>query len=311
MKTTQNIEHNTDYNIEYSFFQSQIKINHLIATKDFMEIVLPDFQAQASGGFILPSKIVLELRSVSVKEIGGDTSTIHNESQEPIIVELLLDKKIFKLPQVYAMKVTNRLKLQIFNEENEMIGKLTINDSLFGANDEKHSLYVKSKGTLLLYKPSFVDYFISANRPFTWDIEFATLGNYETWGIKDEHKAIVYNVEVKHGLLDFNFTKIDCHGSFTFDGNVRKMDTSVNINNEKKLLEAMINSAIQHKTLDIKILKQMHQDMNNVIIPKLRKNSDKKYDKHNLSLHITKTMEDEVYVNDISATEIAGSFNFK
>ena len=311
IKATQNIEHNEDYNIEYSFFQSKIKVNHLVTTKDVMEVVLPEFQAQTSGGFVLPDRILLELKSVIVKEIGGNSSTLYNENQEPIIVELFLNKRIFKLPKVYAIKADNRLKLQIFNEENDISGQLTLDDFSFGADDDKHSLYMKNKGTLLLYKPSFVDYFISANRPFTWDIEFAMLGNYETWGIKDEHKAIVYEVEVKHGLLDFDFTKIDCYGGFTFDGNVRKMDMSVNINNEKKLLEAMINSTIQHKTLDIKILKQMHKDMNNIIIPKLRKNSDKKYDKHNLSLHITKTIEDEVYVNNISASEIAGSFNFK
>ena len=312
MKATQNVEHNEDYSIEYSFFQSRIKVNHLITTKDFMEVVLPEFQAQTSGGFILPDRILLELKSVIVKEIGGDSSTLYNENQEPIMLKLFLNKGIFKLPQVYAIKTDNRLKLQIFNEENEIKGKLTLDDFSFGADDDKHSLYIKNKGTLLLHKPSFVDYFISANRPFTWDIEFAILGNYETWGIKNEHKAVVYEIEVKHGLLDFDFTKIDCYGGFTFDGNVRNMDMFVNINNEKKLLEAMINSAIQHKTLDVKILKQMHQDINNIIIPKLRKNSDKKYDKYNLSLHITKSIEDEAYnINNISTRTIASSFNFK
>lgn len=311
IKTTQNIEHNDDYNIEYNFLKSQIKVNHLITTKDIIEIILPDFQAQASGGFILPNQISLELKSFIFKEIGGNSSYIYNENQEPIVAELFLNKRIFKLPKIYGFKINNRLRLQIFNENNEITGKISMDDLSFGSNDNIHSIYFKNKGTLLLYKPSFVDYFISANRPFTWNIELATLGNYETWGIQDEHKSIVHEIEIKNGTLDFDFTKIDCKGSIIFDGSVRKMNMFVNINNEKQLLEAMINSAIQHKTLDIKILKQMHQDINNIIIPKLRKNSDKKYDKHNLSLRITKTIEDEAYVNGISASEIAGSFNFK
>ena len=311
MQTQQNIEHNTDYNIEYSFLHSRIKVNHLITKHDVMEIVLPEFHAQTFGGFILPNKILLEIKSVIINEIGGNKSTIYNEDKEPIILELFLSKKLFSLPKVYGIKADNRLKLQIFSEENEITGKLTMDDFSFGLDNDKHSMYLKNKGMLLLYKPSFVDYFISANRPFAWDIEFATLGNYETWGIQNEHKAIVYEMEIKHGLLDFDFTKIDCTGNLTFDGKVRKMNLSVDINHEKKLLEAMINSAIQQKTLDVKILKQMHQDMNNVIIPKLRRNSDKKYDKHHLSLHITKTLDDDFFVNGISASEIASSFNFQ
>ena len=37
MQTQQNIEHNTDYNIEYSFLHSRIKVNHLITKHDVME----------------------------------------------------------------------------------------------------------------------------------------------------------------------------------------------------------------------------------------------------------------------------------
>ena len=78
MQTQQNIEHNTDYNIEYSFLHSRIKVNHLITKHDVMEVVLPEFHAQTFGGFILPNKILLEIKSVIINEIGGNKTTIYN-----------------------------------------------------------------------------------------------------------------------------------------------------------------------------------------------------------------------------------------
>ena len=259
------------------------------------------FKIKKTAGFLAPSEVNIKTEGIftTVPQNDNIYTIVANEGSDGLYVKL--SGGIFSKSQFAGIKIKSPVMLNVMNGE-KVAGEIRIDKFLTIIDGQKK--YVEYKGSMMFHDNAFVNYVFLLDVPFKWDTSWHETKTNGYVGLDKSKIVEITNTKVDRFFMDFDFSKLSAKGELSYTSQLVGIDMEVNIENDSKLLDNIINAALRTKSDAMQQIKKLHSALKSVI-PTLKKNSEKST-KDNLQLFIKRTdIMPDYSINDIALTELA------